>query len=124
MADPTDDSVAKVMANISGIYGEKRRAVLALCKEYAEKAKQTAQESQGLEQGKGLVWTNRTSLAVKGIRGFTDMTKAYALWGIKHTMPYGVDLEIANNRKRAVLEPTVRKLAPEFMEEVRKVYGD
>jgi hypothetical protein len=120
----TDESVQKVMVNIKGIYGEKRTAVLALCKDYAQRAEQTAKDTQGVEQGAGRFWTNRLSLAVKGIKGFTDITEAYAMWGIKHTMFYGKHLELKNNRKRAVLEPTVRKLAPDFMEAVRKVYAD
>jgi malate synthase len=125
MADhDIDASIQKVIGNISDIYGRKRVAALALCKAYAETAQQTAQESQGLEQGAGRFWTNRTSLAVKGIRGFTEQSDAYAAWGIKHTMPYGKDLELRNNRERAVLEPTVRELAADFMDEVRSIYAD
>jgi hypothetical protein len=125
MADHnTNKSIQKVMVNIKGIYGEKRIAVLALCKEYAEKAKETAQESQGVEQDKGQFWTNRTSNAVRGIRGFTEQTEAYAAWGVKHTMKYGEYLELANNREHAVLEPTVRRLRPFFLDEVRDIYAD
>jgi hypothetical protein len=122
--NPTDASVQKVIVNVKNIYGKKRISVLALCKDYADKAQWTAKESQGLEQGAGRFWTNQTSRAVKGIRGFADMTEAYALWGIKHTMTYGKDLELKKNRERAVLEPTVRELAPDFMDEVRDIYAD
>ena len=125
MADnPIDASIQKVMANINGIYGKKRIAVLARCKDYAERAEQRAKASQGLEKGTGKFWTNRTSEGVKGIRGFTEQSEEYAAWGIKHTKEYGKSLELANNRKHALLEPTVRELVPAFMDEVRKIYGD
>ncbi|MHB9293845.1 hypothetical protein Holit_02964 [Hollandina sp. SP2] len=125
MADHhTDESIQKVIVNINDSYDRRRIAVLALCKKYAELGKQTAQERQGLEQGQGGVWTNRTSLAVKGIRGFTEQTEEYAAWGIKHTVEYGKHLELANNRRYAVLEPTVRGLRDDFMEEVGGIYAD
>lgn len=128
MADTKDavleQSLGRVRARIGDIYGKRAVDVQALCCEYAQLAKRILQEKQGLEQNNGYYWTNRTSMAIKSARGFTDSGPDYAGWGLAHTVEYGRWLELANNRIHAALEPTVRELAPVFMKKVRKIYGE
>ena len=116
-------SLYRVQAKIMEIYGKKAAAAYALCRKYALMAQRTAKAKQGLEQGEGYYWINRTSEAAKGLHGFAVQEKQYAGWGLMHTKEYGRWLELANNREHAVLEPTVRELAPAFMEDVGKIYG-
>jgi len=65
-------------------------------------------------------WQNRTHHARLGLTG-----KAYEYEGdlrinLHHTAEYGVQLELSHNRRYAILEPTLRRIAPEFMEALRR----
>jgi len=118
------ENIAGVQARIRDIYGAKAVAAKALCRKYATDAVKTVRANQGLEQDAvGRFWTNRTSLAIKGIQGFVDGDTHWVGWGLLHTMEYGRWLELANNRRHAALEPTVRMLFPYFMDDIRKIYG-
>lgn len=67
-------------------------------------------------------WTDRTGLARQGLFGeakeFGDDTLRVRL---SHTMDYGVYLELANSGKYAILEPTVKKFAPDFFQDTERV---
>jgi len=118
------ENIPRVQARIREIYGEKAVAAQALCRQYATEAAKTVRAKQGLKQGEGYYWTNLTSLAIRGIKGFVDGDTNWVGWGLLHTMEYGRWLELANNRERAALEPTVRALFPRFMDDIRKIYGE
>jgi hypothetical protein len=113
----------RIQARIRDIYGAKAVAAQAICRKYATDTVKNVRVKQGLKQGEGYYWTNRLSDAIKGIEGFVDSDSDWVGWGLMHTMEYGRWLELANNRKHAVLEPTVRALAPFFMDDIRKIYG-
>jgi hypothetical protein len=124
-ADYTKRSVDQVIVNINKvIFGKKYDATLALCKRYAALAQRTARDSQGLEQGGGQFWTNRTRMAVKSMFGYTIADNEAVGFGLAHGMEYGKYLEFANNRKHSMLEKTVRVLTPQFLDELQRIYAD
>lgn len=57
-------------------------------------------------------WTDRTSRARQGLTGYVESTAiGYRIY-IAHTVDYGIWLEMAHEKKYAILEPTVRLKGP------------
>ncbi|MCL2093026.1 MAG: hypothetical protein FWH12_02420 [Treponema sp.] len=105
------------------LMGRRTIAAKALCSKYALEQSLNIKKKQGTAQGAGFYWTNRTSLAIQGIRGFTIDEDDSIGFGLSHTMEYGVILELGKGRKYAVLEPTIKEVTPKFMEAVKRVFG-
>ena len=61
-------------------------------------------------------WTDRTGHARQRLTGwvetFSDKTRIH----IGHGVDYGVYLELSNEKKYAILQPTVNKVSPEILE--------
>jgi hypothetical protein len=77
------------------------------------------QEMSGSEES--LKWRDQTALARKGI--FHKVTAEGGILKITlaHSMSYGVYLELANQRRYAVIEPAVKIMAPKFIDEVTRL---
>jgi len=86
-------------------------------------AKMNAGGSPQTSFGRDIPWTNRTKWAASGVHSYIDITPNEAAVGLYHTMSYGVYLELANNRRYAIIEPLVRKHAPKLMEELKRLFG-
>jgi hypothetical protein len=121
-----DNGVAKVIENLTGAMGRRKAAALVICKRYALLSKRLLQQTQGMVQGEGTFWTNRTRLAIRSVYGFPIDDKANGTigFGLAHGVEYGKYLELAHNRKHAALEKTVKAQVPYFMDEIKKVFGD
>ena len=109
-----------VVKNIKDIYERKQKAVVALCKYYAKLVIQDFKK----EQNNNKYWTNQSSFA-KDLM-FTRQYKEDEVIGflMAHGVRYGVSLELANNKKHAAIEPTIRKFLPDFKKDLKKIYGD
>jgi hypothetical protein len=94
-----------------------------LCQKYGELAKQTAQNVQGMAQGEGYYWINRSRDAVLNLKGFAVKEGNKIGWGLAHTMEYGVYLEQANNGSHSILGRTVRMLRWDFLDEARDIFN-
>jgi hypothetical protein len=68
-------------------------------------------------------WINRSFRAARSVHASYESTETEVSFRLYHTMSYGVYLELARNRKYAVLEPIVRGLAPEFLERIKAIYA-
>lgn len=68
-------------------------------------------------------WTDRTGLARKGLFGYTINRDANLVLRIAHTMDYGVFLELANQGRFAVLEPTAKSHADPYFQSVKRLVG-
>ena len=90
-----------------------------------EAARQFARDNQDdtPKYNMGSPWTNRTFRAARGIYANVGSDNESVWVNLYHTMSYGVYLELANNRKHAIIEPIIRQLAPEFIARVKAVYG-
>lgn len=64
-------------------------------------------------------WTDRTSRARQGLTGYVEKTPTGYRIVIAHTVDYGLWLELAKEKKYAILEPTVRLRSPEVIEGMR-----
>ena len=105
-----DDGRAKADSNAA-----KNKAI-----QYAQKHQANAPEKTSM----GDPWTNRSFRAARSV--YADAaanTDEGVYFSLYHTMSYGVYLELANNRKHAVLEPIVRGLSGEFLERLKRIYA-
>jgi hypothetical protein len=68
-------------------------------------------------------WINHSFRAARSVHADYTSTETEVSFRLYHTMSYGVYLELARNRKYAVLEPIVRGLAPEFLERIKALYA-
>jgi hypothetical protein len=68
-------------------------------------------------------WINHTRKAVRGVYAEHESTEEYVAFRLLHSMSYGVYLELAHNRKYAVIEPVVRSLAAPFLADIKAIYA-
>jgi len=71
----------------------------------------------------GEKWINRSLRAARSVFADAGADNESVYFHLYHTMSYGVYLELADNRRFAVIEPIVRSLAPQFLEKVKKIYA-
>lgn len=57
-------------------------------------------------------WTDRTGRARQGLSGYVESTPTGYRIYLAHTVDYGIWLEMAHEKKYAILEPTVRLKGP------------
>lgn len=58
-------------------------------------------------------WTDQTGNARNGLQGGAESTGNGVRCKIQHGVYYGIYLEMCNERRYAILEPTVKAIAPE-----------
>jgi hypothetical protein len=68
-------------------------------------------------------WTNRTGEAERRIVGRVERRGDMTRISLSHGVRYGVYLELANEKRYAVLWPTIRRHAPEILNAVAKIGG-
>jgi len=111
----TSDDVARVKGNIAVIYERRKAYLYALCLAFAGYAIRNFRARQPAAIGaRGRYWVNRTGQAAA--RMFTSAFKTESVlgWRMSHGVPYGVYLELANNRRNQAIRPTVEKYAAVF----------
>jgi len=132
MAKPNiiiDVSIEKVAANINSMFANRKAAMAALCHRYKLLAERSAQDKQGKAQGKGNLWTNRTSDAIQGVQGIAEHDADGVRWGLEHTAEYGKWLEkMGKDPSNAtvvgpLLEPTVRGLHRDFQADAEAIFS-
>src|SRR5690554_5534178 len=68
-------------------------------------------------------WADRTGDARESLFGYVLSRETTLLLRIAHGQEYGKWLELCNQGKYAILEPTTKRFAPMFFEDVRKLVG-
>lgn len=68
-------------------------------------------------------WIHRTGKARKMIKGVAFSEDDAIGIKLMHRVEYGEYLEMSNDRKYAILEPTCREFMPEIKELARKYFG-
>lgn len=58
-------------------------------------------------------WTDNTGNARNGLQGKSEPTAEGVRVSIRHGVTYGIYLEYCNERRYAILEPTVKAITPE-----------
>lgn len=64
---------------------------------------------------KNKIWENRTSDAWKYMTGAVTRIENGFRINLSHGVDYGIWLELAKNKKYAILEPTVRLMSPNVL---------
>jgi len=89
----------------------------------AAKAFAEAYQSTGAVTAMGVPWINRSFRAARTVYADFGSDDEAIFFKLYHTMSYGVYLELAKDRKYAVLEPIVRGLAKDFLKDLKEVYS-
>lgn len=103
----------KVKKNLGDYLFRTIAALQALGDHYAAKMEGEAKQNKP--------WQNRTGDAQKGLFGEAKAENTELKVRLAHSVDYGVYLELANNGKYAILEPTVQKNAPKFFKDAERV---
>ena len=119
----SSNGIPEVQKNLDATFKRRKKTAVSLCYKYATLAHQRLLEQQGTEQLKGKFWINRTSTAIKGIIDFAEEDEGSVYFGLAHTVEYGKDLELRNNREHESLRPILKEVLPDFMQEIHKLYG-
>ncbi|MDR1952365.1 MAG: hypothetical protein LBQ37_02475 [Elusimicrobiota bacterium] len=119
--------------DVKKAFEKKLKQIFALAQYKATEALQTAQQLQDTGQlARGsraglktdaMGWVNQTEQAIRGIRGYAHRDEKSIVWGLFHTVSYGVQLELANNRKYELLRPVIASEKKEYIKAVKEVMG-
>ena len=80
-----------------------------------------AAKKMEVEAKKNKPWENRTSNAVNSILGDFGWKGKHAVISLSGNMDYSVFLELAHEKKYAILVPTIQRNAPEVLRAYRKL---
>ncbi len=68
-------------------------------------------------------WTDRTGEARKSLKGDSEkVSDEKVRCTISHGVDYGVFLEMCNERKYAILEPTIEAVSPKVLKGLDKIF--
>jgi len=119
--------IGALMGHVGDAFDRRKIALFALCNAFQQEAKENARKAQDVVLGQGNLWTNRTGDAIQGVDGYAEMDDDGVGWGLMHTMGYGKWLELKGLAGTAnvqpLLNPTVRKMAPDFFEQARAIFN-
>jgi hypothetical protein len=103
-----------VVKNIKDIYEQRRVKLYALALDFAGRAINIARQDKN--------WTDQTGQAVARMfaRAFIDGDEIGFF--LSHGVFYGIYLELANDRKYAIIKPVIEELGPEFIKQARALY--
>jgi len=120
----TEDDVRRVQKNIADIYEVRKAYIYALCVAYAGYALRRFRSRQPAMIGaRGRYWVNRTGQAAA--RFFAKAFKRGTTlgWMVAHGVPYGVYLELANDRRNQAIKPIIEAFSGPFFTAVRDYVG-
>ena len=118
--DDIQKQIAVLNLNIESIMGRKVLAAVALCHMYAGLSLQAFR----LAQAQDAFWNNQTNMAYNTVFSGVVLTEQFVGFYLAHLLEYGVYLEMANNRLHESLRPIVTGLVDQFVEDLKKIFGD
>ena len=83
----------------------------------------TAAKKMEGEAKKNRLWTDRTSHAKNSIQGDFGWKGSNAIITLSGNMDYSVFLELAHEKRYAILVPTIQSFAPGILKGYKKVVG-
>lgn len=104
----------EVIKKLAGWEERQRAAAVALAGMWAGKLESEAKSQAG--------WVDRTGNARNGIFGSTQVVDGEIKIRVSHTMEYGVFLELANEGKHAILQPTIDGLTAAILDNYRRLW--
>lgn len=84
---------------------------------------ETAAKKLEAEAKRNRPWTDRTSRARIGLTGSSGMTEGSMEIVLAHTVDYGLWLELAHEKRFAIVEPTVRLNANRVWQGLKGLLG-
>lgn len=107
-------SLPEIITNLEKWAMEKKAGFEGLGSITAAKAERLSKEKAG--------WQDRTGNARQGLKGHSFWNSSTEMKvALSHRVDYGVYLELANDGKYAILEPTINSLRDEFYRNAKKI---
>ena len=112
-----DINVNEVVNNIEILDDRLHTATLVICDTVARQMENYAKNNRR--------WTDRTTNARRGLRGSAYWQDSQNIvTAVMHSVNYGVWLELAHNKKYAILEESVRANIEELNRALATLFGD
>lgn len=111
-----DSGLNEVCSNQKKWAERRKAAIVALALNWAGELEGRAK--------KNAPWTDRTGNARNGLFGNVSVSKDEAVIVLGHSMEYGVFLELANDGRYAILQPTINKAVPEIVKTYKSLWED
>jgi hypothetical protein len=108
-----------VIGNLFGIFERKKAALYALCLYYAAKVLEIFNRRQAADE----FWQNRTYQAKDRVHSDAFQETDVVGFFIAHGVHYGKYLEFAKDGRNAALWPVVKGVIPDFMRDLKELYG-
>lgn len=89
--------------------------------ESLKKYGETASKQLEAEAKKNRKWIDRTGQARQRLQGGSELRPGKLVIYLQHGVDYGIYLELANEKKYAIVYPTLRREAPGIMNGLRGV---
>ena len=103
-------------SELSGLQSRTEAAVQTLCDTVARKMESWAKDNAR--------WQNRTGNARQGLTGSAVWQDTTTIWiVVSHSVDYGIWLELAKQRKYAILEEAVEQNKDELMNGLQRLLG-
>ena len=102
-----------VSRNLAAWADRKKAALHALGEFYAAKMEGEAKRDAS--------WQNRTGAARQGLFGKAETRESGLVVRLAHSVEHGVYLELKNQGKYAILDPTVKRNAGDFFRDAERV---
>lgn len=112
-------SMLEIVRNINEIFEKRKATLFALCQFYAAKAVNVFNTAQGDD----FFWNNQTFQAKDSVFAEAVQETDFIGFFIAHGKDYGVYLELANDRQNESLRPIINAMWPDFIKDVKKIYG-
>lgn len=104
-----------VLQNLLAYQQRTKAGLHALGEHYAAKMEADSKENAS--------WVDRTSHARQGLFGYVQADSEKIKVRVAGSMEYNPYLELSNQGKFAILEPTAKKHAPKFFKDAERVVG-
>ena len=106
------------------IFDARKHQLYVLAQDYAKQCLDEFQDQQ--KTGAGIIgkyWHNRTAQASDKMFSEAYTEDYLVAWFLSHVMPYGVYLELCNDRKYEAIRPLVEKWGMKFIAAARALYS-
>ena len=105
----------KLLSALEGAESKTQVAIKMYATEGAKKMQNYAKQHRP--------WTDRTGQARQRLIGWVETFATKTRIHIGHGVDYGIYLELAHEKRYAILQPTVNAIAPEILEGYKRLIG-
>lgn len=110
-----DFDMSAVVTGLDGVESRLQASIKLICDTVAKKMESWAKDNA--------IWVNRTTNARQGLSGEAIWKDSDTIWiCVAHSVDYGVWLELANERRYAILEASIEANKDELIRALKKLF--